>query len=138
MKSHMSLRSQAHHILANLLVKATSGGTELFSGHTWTEGYIVGDNRTSVKIKDEDTYLHDYSWLGLVNWVEESYGIYCHRTFLPVVGVGIWTDLETDIIYLDRVTLTLQRKVAKELAEERGEICVWDAENQCAIMTEDL
>ena len=138
MKSYMSVRNQARYILASLIVKAEKGATEFFSGYTWTEGYLVGDNRTSVTIKDAYVSFHDYSWKSLVNWIVESHGIYCHKTFLPVVGVDIRTDPETGIVYLDRVTLTFQREVAKELAEERGESCVWDVSNECAIMTEDL
>ena len=140
MKSSMSLRNQARHTLAKLIVKANVnvGGTEFFSGYDWKEGFIVGDNRTSVRVKNADVDISGHTWKCLIDWVEQSHGIYCRKTYLPVVGVGIWTDPDTGIIYLDRVTLTFQRSVAKELAKLRGEICVWDAANECAIMTEDL
>jgi len=85
-------------------------------GEKWNYGFFVANGNRGIKLGHGVENEPAVSVIALFN---EVYGIG------PLVGV--WTDPDTGICYVDPVTHVSDYETAVNLGREYGELAIWDA-----------
>lgn len=105
--------------ITNILFSHESEGYSVnVHGETPVDGYMVGGEVPSLILKADEMY----PYLTTDKWLAE------HKFTLNTPGyyAGIWKDSETGLTYVDICRNVTDLYTALAIAENRGEIAIWD------------
>lgn len=117
-----SPKFSATKMLADVLNLLAMGedGTITRSGEPKQDGYYVGGSVPGVVLADGESPLY---YLPTVRWlVELALAAGCE--------VGVWTDSEDGKVYVDAPQWLHDKDVAVAIAQERGELAIWDVKGE--------
>jgi len=107
------------------------GSTLWYDGIERTTGYVVGDN-TNPLIPGGGGGMA----LGRYQVLETLERAQPHKVGSDAReydGVGSWIDEETSLVYLDNIKQVESLEDALALAQENGELAIYDLANKCCI-----
>lgn len=93
-----------------------SNGDIVNYGERWGYGYFVANGADGVELDPGQD---------AAGWIRDA-------TFTDYL-VGVWTNPENGVVYIDPVDHVDSREYAIKLGRERGELAIWDAYENVAI-----
>lgn len=123
-----------NNILTTIATGEVPGHTQWFdSGFNPITGYVVGDGKRGLILEQRAWTDDKQSTAAYLSTVAAKWKEYRHLT--DCEGYGFWE--YEGRLYVDPVTHVTDRTQAILMGMARGEVAIWDIDNQCCINMAD-